>query len=493
MRHAHQEGFLLQGSSIRREILIPRYYDPRIGERLEDLAEGNNFVSIDELVAAGHLQHDHGSYVPKIYYGTGPYPYIRTSDLANWEIKASPKHGVPENVYEQYAAKQDVQPKDILLVHEGTYLIGSVAMVTVFDGPLLYQHHLAKFRINPSSSFNAYFLLAAFETEIVQQQFRSKQFSADIIDSIVGRVGEIVIPFPKDANKLRDIEGRIERIVLGRAEIRERISHITHELDEWLRGETTESLDQIFAWKPSPEIYQGKPAFLGGRKGFLAFSQRASDIKNDVLLPKYYDPSIAELGSQHQSMCDLMSIDDLVNQELIRLDTGDEIGRLSYGTGSIPFVRTSDFGSWELKQESKQGVSQEVLDTWGAKQDIQPNDILLVRDGTYLVGTSVLIQEEDRPLLYCGGIIKIRCLRPDVFHPALLFALLNTPFARRQMRNKQFTRDVIDTLGRRFGEVLLPIPRSESTKTSIATHLEELLHQRRHLRTELSEVMKTMF
>jgi type I restriction enzyme M protein len=142
---ARNQGFLLDISDIQRDILIPRYYDPRLKSSLEALADACDFVTLDDLTKAGELSHDHGSYVPKIYYGTGPYPYIRTSDLANWEIKASPKHGVPESVYQEYVEKQGVQPGDIFFVHEGTYLIGTTAMVTPYDGPLLYQHHLAKF------------------------------------------------------------------------------------------------------------------------------------------------------------------------------------------------------------------------------------------------------------------------------------------------------------------------------------------------------------
>src|SRR6202035_2489514 len=107
-------------------------------------------------------------------------------------------------------------------------------------------------------------------------------------------------------------------------------------------------------------------------------------------------------------------IGDLVREGMLELQTGDEIGRLSYGTGNIPFVRTSDFGSWELKREAKQGVSSDVWDVWNTSQDVQAGDILLVRDGTYLVGTSVLIDESDLPLLYCGGIYRIRSVKPDL-------------------------------------------------------------------------------
>ena len=44
--------------------------------------------------------------------------------------------------------------------------------------------------------------------------------------------------------------------------------------------------------------------------------------------------------------------------------------------------------------------------------------------------------------------------------PAALLGLLNLPLVRRQMRSKQFTRDVIDTLGNRVFEIEIPDPES---------------------------------
>src|SRR4051812_31418118 len=99
---------MLSSRDIRSDILIPRYYDPRIEDDLRSLDESHEVVTLDDMVSRKQLRHDHGSYVPKIYYGTGPYPYIRTSDLANWELKASPKHGLSHEVYEDYRVKQDV-------------------------------------------------------------------------------------------------------------------------------------------------------------------------------------------------------------------------------------------------------------------------------------------------------------------------------------------------------------------------------------------------
>lgn len=492
MKHQAKEGFILTSGQVLNDILTPRYYDPRIAEDLERLRGDFEILELGSLIRAGHLVHLHGDYVPKIFYGTGPYPYVRTSDIANWEIKASPKHGIPEFVYREYAPGQGVSARDVLFVHEGTYLIGSVAMVTEFDGPMLYQHHLAKFTVKPTCPFDAYYLLALFESPLVQRQVRSKQFSADIIDSVVGRLEEIQIPLPKDKHRLNRVQRTIRAAVLGRAKLRERVALACEDLDRWLRGADTRNLVDVFAAEPDPSTYR-KPAFLGGRRGFSATMLMDRDIKGDVLLPKYYDPWVSEQVRQFESNCELKTFGELAEAGVLTIQTGDEIGRLNYGTGDIPFVRTSDFGSWELKREAKQGVREDVWAAWSLKQDVKPGDILLVRDGTYLVGTSVLVDESDLPLLYCGGIYRIRSLKSELVAPGLLFALLNMPFVRRQIRNKQFTRDVIDTLGQRVLELLLPIPRDRRVRDAANNFFASSLHERTRLRVQLDQTTRKLF
>lgn len=493
MKRPTDEGFTLSFADVRNDILVPRYYDPRIQEQLEALADDFELITLKDLIAERKIKHSHGDYVPKIHYGTGPYPYVRTSDLANWEIKASPKHGVPQAVYVEYSKEQLVKANDILFVHEGTYLIGAVAMVTEFDGPILYQHHLAKFSVTPTSPFNAFYLLAALEAPLVHRQIRSKQFSADIIDSVVGRLEEIVIPYPKSPKKLRAIELKVQQAVIGRAQLRMRIAHGVASLNAWVLGNGAKNLvAELEGWTPSSQPHRN-PVLLGGRRGFTESVIRSDTVQEDVLLPKYYDPWVAEASGHLAKRCDLVRIADLVSEGVLALQTGDEVGRLNYGTGEVPFVRTSDFGSWELKREAKQGVSEDVWQAWQSSQDAQAGDILLVRDGTYLVGTSVMLCEDDLPLLYCGGIYKIRTLDQKRLPPGLLFALLNTEFLRRQMRNKQFTRDVIDTLGKRVLELLIPIPKDAEVAQAVGKMFQQWLNNRTHLRAELAAITKSMF
>ena len=140
-------GFTITLDAVRNRIFLPKYYAPGISQRLEDLATSHNLISIGELVESEHINLSTGDEIGKMAYGTGDIPFIRTSDIANGEIKTHPKQGVSEAVYEKYHEKQDVREGDLFLVRDGTYLIGQSCVVGSEDTPCLYQSHIIKIRV----------------------------------------------------------------------------------------------------------------------------------------------------------------------------------------------------------------------------------------------------------------------------------------------------------------------------------------------------------
>lgn len=482
MRVSGRTGFTLRVSEIKNNILIPHYYDPLIPERLTELEKTHDLVGLGSLLDSGELTMRQGRYVPKIHYGTGPHPYIRTSDIANLELRGVPKHGISKAVYAEYAPLVDVQPDDILLVHEGTYLIGTCALVTEYDSGILIQHHLAKLRCRPNGQMSSGLLMALLLSPIVQRQIRSKQLTADIIDSIVGRVKEVILPLPRDKQSRKALSDESHRIFTERARIKSHLAHMLATLDDTLMA------GELSLLTKAKSDLEGRESasllgFLGERGFARSFNLSTSSIRNNVLVPRYYDPSISESLSKFKDTCDLITIGELRATKALDVGTGNEVGKLAYGTGQIPFVRTSDLGNWELKSDPKHSVSKEIANKYSDKQSAQSGDILLVRDGTYLVGTSALVTQQDIPMLYSGGIFRIRCLDPEL-HPVLLLALLNTQVVRRQMWALQFTRDVIDTLGNRVDEIVLPIPRSSSSRQILIDAFAPLFALRADLRSQ---------
>jgi len=214
-------GYLIAPEQLVEDTFAPRYYGFDIETDLADLSETHELVSIRELVAQGLLKITTGDEVGKLHYGSGTIPFVRTSDISTWEIKIDPKHCVSEEVYQTLAAKQDVRAGDILMVRDGTYLIGKCALITSYDTRIVYQSHIYKLRSTDHERLSPYLLLAALGSEPVIRQIKARSYTQDIIDTLGNRIVEIVLPIPKDLQRRDHVIRTVEKVIQERIEARE--------------------------------------------------------------------------------------------------------------------------------------------------------------------------------------------------------------------------------------------------------------------------------
>ncbi|GAB4020609.1 restriction endonuclease subunit S domain-containing protein [Spirosoma koreense] len=458
---------------------IPKFYNPEITEGLNKLSDTHDCLSIKQLINDGILYCTTGDEIGKNAYGTGDIPFVRTSDIANWEIKAAPKQGVSRNIYDEFVTGQDVQEGDILFVKDGTYLIGNNCFITNIDNELLFQSHIYKLRTLDKKRFDPAIIFLLLNSEIVQKQIRSFQFTADIIDTIGKRFFELILPFPLDdeVNKylVEETQIALKQRVKGKAFIK----NASLILEESLIKGTVDPINKFLSLSDSELSKELCSETVTKEFGeFEAFTYKSDAIIKDIYLPKYYDPTVDEEIEQLRENCSVFSFKDLKEKNIIEYHTGDEIGKMAYGTGNIPFIRTSDFSNWEINHQPKQGISEEIYLQYKDKQDVKVNDILLVRDGTYLVGSSCIITEADEKSLFCGGLYKIRIIDTEFISPYLFLALINSYIVKRQIRTKQFTRDVIDTIGNRIDEVFIPIPNDRDLKERLTDVIKDVVTSR---------------
>ncbi|HLN98652.1 MAG TPA: hypothetical protein VK208_09350, partial [Pyrinomonadaceae bacterium] len=325
--------FWIQSDKLRDRIFIPKFYDPEITSRLRELAVTHDCLVFDHLMIRGAVSVATGDEIGKAAYGTGDIPFVRTSDIVNWEIKAAPKQGISEEIYEEYAKGQDVQEGDILLVRDGTYLIGVNCFVTRFDKQLLYQSHLLKLRVNDKAILDPHLLFLALNCRIVQRQIRSFQFTADIIDTIGARFFETIIPVPKDESLRHLLSSRVQTALKDRMKGKAFIKHCPMLMEEVLRTGSSEPLAR-FANATEDEIYEvlQHETISSEFGGFESFWLYSDQIKDFILIPRYYEPSIRRELSTLAQFCDLRSFGELRDAGMLKYHTGDEIGKMAYGT-----------------------------------------------------------------------------------------------------------------------------------------------------------------
>ena len=82
--------------------------------------------------------------------------------------------------------------------------------------------------------------------------------------------------------------------------------------------------------------------------------------------------------------------------------------------------------------------------------------------------------------------------KKDILDEYLLLGLLNSYIVKRQIRTKQFTRDVIDTLGQRLREVTLPLPHSVELRHSISVQIRHIIENRIEARDCVSNLSRQL-
>ncbi len=221
-------GFSIAGDSIRDSIYIPEYYDPEIPLYLKDLEQSGEYTlcTFGEFTKSGYIEVRRGNEIGSIYYGTGKIPFVRTTDIVNWEIKIDPVKAVSEDVYKMYARTQDIAENDILFVNDGTFLIGRSAIVTRLDVKIIIQSHLKRIRVRPNNEIDSYYLFYLLNTNIVKRQIEAKTFVQATISTLASRLDEVILPVYTDVVKRKAISDEMKEILTAKASLRERSMQI---------------------------------------------------------------------------------------------------------------------------------------------------------------------------------------------------------------------------------------------------------------------------
>ena len=182
-----------------RYYLVPRYYDKRLADEVERdaILLNSPVVSLDELINSGQISIRKGHEVGSEAYGTGDIPFIRTSDIHNFEVSYDPTNCVSEEIYERFRSQQRLKAGDILMVVDGRYKIGRCAILHEWTRKAVIQSHLRLISISENSEFSPMALLYSFSLPSVQREIRRLVFIQSTLGGLGSRIKEIRLPDPR--------------------------------------------------------------------------------------------------------------------------------------------------------------------------------------------------------------------------------------------------------------------------------------------------------
>lgn len=211
------------------DILVPRYYDPRILRDIRHMQKSGNAVmtSISKFVEQGQLEvlGVPSSASSENYDLHGNIRFVRTSDISSYEIAAQTQINVSQETYDEYKATQNMRQGDILFVKDGDSKIGATAiLLDEEDTKILVQTHFRKLRAR--AGLDPFLLLGLLDTPIVKRQVRQRVFSQSTLRTIGNRIYELQLPVPADKKRRENFARLVRQLVMERRAARRRLQQI---------------------------------------------------------------------------------------------------------------------------------------------------------------------------------------------------------------------------------------------------------------------------
>jgi type I restriction enzyme M protein len=205
------------------------------------------------------------------------------------------------------------------------------------------------------------------------------------------------------------------------------------------------------------------------------------------LVPRYYFGRDEVLPGEHEiaNGARFATLGELVKEKTIRIRNGHEIGSQAYGTGEIPFVRTSDLSNFEISADPTKSVSEQVYEEFGPQQNLKAGDILMVVDGRYRIGTTALLTDHNVRCLVQSHLRIISALKPKTLDPYELLYALNLPTVKLRVRSLVFIQSTLGTLGSRILELRIPILHGDGPWAIRVARFREALQRRSALLSDL--------
>ena len=230
-----QKEFKLNINQIKSDIYIPNYYlgVEKTLKKLE-LDKRYELITIRDLVEKKIIYTNNNGYIPRgdeigsKVYGLGKIPFIRTSEIHDWEVNLKSNKKTSKEVYMIYKKKQNMEVGDILLVKDGgSNHIGKTAFITELDTKIIIQSHIFQIKtLENNQVIDSYLLLYLLNLNIVQKQIQAITFIQGTIATIGNRIMDIIIPIPKQIIKRKEISNYIKEIINKKVEIRNKISNL---------------------------------------------------------------------------------------------------------------------------------------------------------------------------------------------------------------------------------------------------------------------------
>lgn len=221
-----------------------------------------------------------------------------------------------------------------------------------------------------------------------------------------------------------------------------------------------------------------------GKSGWWTQSHLNGD---DYRVPRYLakDRATEGVSDDFAAGAPKATIGSLLKEGKLTIRKGHEVGSDAYGTGDVPFIRTSDITNFEISVDPTKSVSEEVFARFARQQGLRPGDILMVVDGRYRIGATAILGASNCRAVVQSHLRIIRVTQPSAVTPYALVLALSLPSVKLRLRDLVFVQSTLGTLGSRLLELEIPLLAGDGPWKPRVDRFEQLLRQREESLSEL--------
>lgn len=218
----------------------------------------------------------------------------------------------------------------------------------------------------------------------------------------------------------------------------------------------------------------------------FTFTVARGNLDYNLLVPRYYrdPPTLPE--DRHG-----LTLGELVDAGVIDHWNGHGSPRnTDKGHGHVPYIRVADIVNWELYRNPVAMVSEEVYERLAVgpkKYRPQTGDVILVRRGSYRIGTVAMVSPRDEHLLMTAELLALRINESRLedaiqdndllqgMNSYYLLALLSSQYVQDQAKQYTFVDTTLPNLGDRWRKLVLPIHNEITERTRVSDSTREAL------------------
>ena len=262
--------------------------------------------------------------------------------------------------------------------------------------------------------------------------------------------------------------------------------HLLYRLDA--EGNRTEQLED--------EMSEAAALLISdyGTPNKLKFSFKQTAARDaGVLVASYfwrtpYLDALSTFASENQ--CELISIGDLVakNELICESGHGSPKGQFK-GKGSVPYIKVSDIKNWRINENPKYFIPDEEAKRLRRKKTLKAFDLVTPTRASKNIGLVALVMPWQTHVILTKEILVLRCGKSSRISPWLLLVMMSLRVVNDQFRYLVQMQTNREDLGKRFFELLIPVPKDKKVKERWEEHVRKFFQAQVEAREEYEKLL----